>query len=126
MKRCQHLLVLIALLAGCTSEDIRPGTPVLQAVPFVTKETGQLTIERQEFIDTWASVQVLFDAMLQNEKTGCAGPCRVPARCAQIPDVEAQGKVIKLTVEAKIRNPEAKVDWANVAKILGLIAKMVL
>lgn len=121
----------LALLAGlglaaCTTAELPPGQAVLPAVPFITKETGHLTMERQQFIDTWASAQVLFDGYIAQARTICAGPCADRVRCAQLPDVEAQGKVIKMTVDAKIRNPEATIDWANVAKILGLIAKMVL
>ena len=134
MKNALALTGVMALVAavavalgGCAKEDLRPGQPVVAAVPFVTKETGRLTIERQEFVDTWASVQVLFDGYVEQNKKLCAQvACRDAVRCALLPDVEAQGKVIKMTVEAKLRNPEATIDWQNVAKILGLIAKMVL
>ncbi len=121
-----RLGLVALLLVGCAASDLKPGQAVLPAVPFVTKETGRLTIERQEFVNTWAAAQVLFEGYVAQARVQCAGPCADRVRCAQLPDVEAQGKVIYLTVEAKLRNPEAVIDWANVAKILGLIAKMVL
>ena len=120
------LLLTLTLLAGCAAEDIRPGKPVLQAVPFVTKETGELTIPRQAFVDTWASTQVLFDAWMASEASRCAGPCADRRRCERLPETVEQGRVIKMTVDAKLRNPEATLDWDNIVKLLGLIAKVVL
>jgi hypothetical protein len=114
------------LLSGCAASDLKPGQAVLPAVPFLTKDTGVLTIPRQPFINTWGMVQVLWSSWMTQQKAFCAAKIIPPDRCAKLPEIEEQGRIVFVTVEGKLRNPEAEIDWENVAKIAQLIAKFVI
>lgn len=115
----------LLLIAACTTGDLKPGQAVLPAVPFLTKPTGTLTIPRQQFVNTWTAVTVIFDAGLANAKAQCKAGCVTKERCARIPEIETEASAARLAVEVKLRNPEAEIDWANIEKLLTLAAKFV-
>jgi hypothetical protein len=112
-------IVLALTLAGCA------GTA--PNVPFLTKQTGKITIDRQEFIDNWSMIQVLWDFFMRTVDKTCAVPAVTDIeRCSLVPEIKARGKVFYAGVEAKIRNPERQIDQANVVALLSLLAKFVL
>lgn len=115
----------VVTMALCSCSTLPAGQSQLKApaLPFVTKETGKLTVERQQFINVWSSTQVIYLAWMKGERIECA---QNAACLAALDKIHEEAKAVYLTVEAKLRNPEAELDWENIAKILGLVAKFVL
>lgn len=125
------LLLSISMLSGgCASLDEGSPKLVVGTVPFVTKSTGNITIKRQEFVTAWSSVQVVYEEALAGARSLCESPeCSASLnedRCSKLQFISEQGRIIKVTVDAQLKNPESEVDWENVMKLLGLIAKFVM
>jgi len=87
-----------------------------------TKPTGLITIDRQEFINTYAVVKVIYKRMLEDATVRCdeAQPC-----LARIEDTNAQAKALAIQIEAKIEVPESQIDWATVVALLKALASLV-
>lgn len=112
MKRLVTTLVLCALVAGCAGP-----------VPFLQRPSDKITVERQQFINVWAQVKVLWEHSVKRDELLCQAPALLdPERCAKLPALKEQAKAIYLTVEAKLADPEAEINWANIEKLLGLLA----
>jgi len=127
IRTCAVSLLCVIILAACTTPARVLKTPLgdLPAVPILTKASGTITIERQQFIDTWAAVQVIYVAIMREYRVRCQAAPRIP-QCVKVAGIDEQAKEVYLTVEAKIRNPEAEIDWDNVKELLGMLAKLVL
>jgi hypothetical protein len=120
------LLVLTLILSACTASDYKPGQAVLPAVPFVTKETGQVTLSREEAVTILAQTQVLARAWMRDAQLMCAAKLRSPEWCARLPAVGDEMKVLSMQAEAKLAHPEARLDYEHIGQLLSLLAKLVL
>lgn len=111
-----RLLLAVVLLAGCaTAHDA------------FTNPTGKITIERQEFINTYAVVKVLWKSLRENAELACAqAPHGSVSDCfGKLHDIDARAKVLALQIEAKIAVPESEIDWAVVKDLLRAIVGLV-
>ncbi len=95
---------LLALaLSGCTA---------------FMQPTGTITIERQEFINTYAVVRVLYTRMREQAQAACE---RGEIDCQQLVEIDKTVKHLNTSIEAKIAVPESEIDWAVVRSFLGVL-----
>jgi len=96
--------------------DLLVATPLLLGgCAFFTKPTGLITIERQQFINTWAVVKVLY-ARLRERFDG-------PAE--ELALVDRQARALAVQIDAKIAVPESEIDWAVVKEFLSVLVGLV-
>lgn len=114
--RLRVLLGAVLLLAGCTTTR-----------EVFTNPTGNITIERQQFVNTFATVKVLWKRLRANAELACAsapagevGPC-----FAKLREIDDQAKALSIQIEAKILVPESEIDWEVVKDLLGMIVGLV-
>ncbi len=96
-------LTLSFTLAGC-STFMRP--------------TGTITIERQEFINTYAVVRVLYTRMREQAQAACE---RGEVDCQQLAEIDKTVKHLNASIEAKIAVPESEIDWGVVRSVLSAL-----
>ena len=101
------ILLAFTLLSGCA---------------LVTKPTGLITIERQEFINTYAVVKVLYKRMVEDATSRCEGDAVCLARVA---DTDSKARALDIQIQAKIEVPESEIDWVVVKDILKTLVSLV-
>jgi hypothetical protein len=112
-RRLAALVCVAVLLAGC-------GT--------FTKPTGRITVDRQDFIDSYALAKVLYQRVRSAGETYCLErqPPQARVDCmVELSKLDSQAKLASLEIEAKIAVPESEVDWGTIVTLLRLIAAMV-
>lgn len=107
MRRLLSTLILATVLATT------PGCALVHSV--FTNPTGRITIDRQEFINTYAVVKVLYQRMRANFK---GSP-------QELLEIDREARALSVQIEAKIAVPESEIDWAVVAKLLGALISLV-
>jgi len=119
MRRFANLKVLFILLlavllvsGGCAA-----------AKGWFTTPTGQITVDRQEFLDTWGLVRQLGAAYLAGEraKANCSTPSQDVARCLLVSDAERKAKTVALYIDAKAATPETTVNKEAVQALLAAV-----
>jgi len=113
-----HVIACVCMLAlalsGCTV-----------AKEFFTDPTGRITIERQEFIDFYATTRVLYRRLYEHLDDLCAKGEAPERTCQRLPLLHEQVRELDIRIQAKIEVPESRIDWANVAKLLGALISLV-
>jgi hypothetical protein len=109
------LLALLPLLSGCA----------LTKSAF-TNPTGIITVERQEFLDTYAKIKAIYLMAVDQVARGCQAGQFPEDFCLKAANVHQEAKALDLAVQAKIAVPESKLDWATIGTMVGLLAKLVL
>ena len=94
-----------------------------------TEPTGVITIERQEFIDTFALVSVLTEDFFKEADRACAHSGTTQrawpaATCANVPTAKAKAKALGVAIRAKIAVPESRIDWGAVKELLGVLVSL--
>lgn len=107
-------LALVGSLSGCTI-----------AKEFMTEPTGRVTIDRQEFIDFYATTKVLYRRMYEHVDALCAKGEAPERTCQRLPILHEEIRALDVRIQAKIEVPESRIDWNNVAKLLGVLIGMV-
>ncbi len=117
--RLGALVVAVLLLSGCATGQLAHDT--------FTNPTGNITVPRQEFINSYAVVKVLWKSLRENAELACTtapagkvGPC-----FDKLHEIDARAKVLAIQIEAKIAVPESEIDWAVVTGILSAIIGLV-
>jgi hypothetical protein len=112
MRRLVPLLLVALLLPGCAALK-----------GWFTTPTGVITVDRQEFLDTWGLVRQLGVEYLAAErvKAACQTPVQDAARCLLIFDAERKAKTLALYIDAKIATPETTVNKEAVAALLAAL-----
>ncbi|HAM41127.1 MAG TPA: hypothetical protein DCP69_07255 [Candidatus Omnitrophica bacterium] len=113
MRRLLAILLVAGLLSGCAAMK-----------GIFTEPTGQITMERQEFIDAWALVQVLGEDFFALADAACADRTWPADRCRKLPEAKRQAAAIVVGVRAKLAVPESRVDWGTVMKFLGVLTSL--
>ena len=93
-----------------------------------TRETGVITIPRQDFINSWAVVKVLYKQLRAEAETYCLAKPTPEARgscLGNLHSLDTNAKVLALQVDAKIEVPESEIDWKVVKEFLGLLVGLV-
>lgn len=110
------LAVAVLLTMGC-------GT----AKAAFTNPTGNITIERQQFINSFALIKVLWREIRHNAEVACVrGPEEQVAPClVALRKIDAQAKELAFNIEAKIAVPESEIDWVVVMGLLKAIVSLV-
>lgn len=92
-----------------------------------TNPTGKITIERQQFINTYALVKILWRESRHHAELTCVrGPEEQVAGClVALRKIDAQAKELAFNIEAKIAVPESEIDWAVVMGLLKAIVSLV-
>jgi len=89
-----------------------------------TEPTGLITIERQDFLDTWALVSVLAEDFFTEADRACAAGAWPATTCANLPKAKTQAKAIAVAVRAKIAVPESRLDWGAIKDFLGVLVSL--
>lgn len=118
MRRELFLPVLVGLVAVIATV----GCALLKGA--FTEPTGVITIERQDFIDTFAIVSVLTEDFFKEADRACAAKAWPAATCANIPTAKAKAKALGVAIRAKIAVPEARIDWGAVKELLGVLVSL--
>lgn len=114
--RVLALLLAAVLLAGCA---------------LFTKPTGNITIERQEFINAWAVTKVLYQRLRTQAERYCrTRPPEEALRldglnCGELADIDRKAKVIAIQVDAKIAVPESELDYETIKELLGILVGLI-
>jgi hypothetical protein len=92
-----------------------------------TNPTGNITIPRQEFINTYALVKVMWKSLRENAELACASaPAGEVSPCfARLRDIDGQAKALSFQIEAKIAVPESEIDWAVVMGLLKAVIGLI-
>jgi len=107
------MFLMIGLISGCAA---------MKGV--FTEPTGQITMERQEFVDAWALVQVLGEDFFALADAACADRTWSAERCRKLPEAKRQAAAIVVGVRAKLAVPESRIDWGTVMKFLGVLTSL--
>ncbi len=99
------LLGVAVLSAGCAA---------------FTRPTNTITIERQDFVNAYARVKVLYWRAADIASRGCASGQWSPADCRKAAELHSQAKKLVTEIDAKLAVPESEIDWARIMKILEL------
>ena len=113
MKRLALGVALILTVSGCAAVK-----------GYFTEPTGVITIERQDFLDTWALVTVLAEDFFTEADRSCAAGAWPAVTCAKLPEAKAQAKALAVAVRAKIAVPESRFDWGAVKELLGILVSL--
>lgn len=115
-RKVAAVAILVLTLSGCaTAKDA------------FTNPTGNITIPRQQFVNTYALVKVMWKSLRENAELACAtapagevGPC-----FAKLRDIDSQAKALSFQIEAKIAVPESEIDWAVVMGLLKAVIGLI-
>ena len=121
MRGAVALIAAMLLLTACG--------PTLRN-PFY-RETGEITIPRQDFVNTWAVTKVLYSRLRAQAERYCQ--TRPPAEalrldtlnCGELPEIDREARALAVSVDAKIAVPESEIDWATVKELLSLLVGLV-
>ena len=91
---------------------------------YFTEPTGVITIERQDFLDTWALVTVLAEDFFTEADRSCAAGAWPAVTCAKVPGAKVQAKALAVAVRAKLAVPESRFDWGAVKELLGILVSL--
>jgi hypothetical protein len=123
---------MLLALSGCTI-----------AKEFATDPTGKITIDRQEFINTYAVITVLYEGWYQFLDAACTAgefperlmpspdalsrreKLRYERLCQRLPSVHEEVRALDVKIKAKIKIPESEIDWATIEKVLGALIGLV-
>jgi len=108
------VIVIMAMVVG--------GCALLKSA--FTEPTGVVTIERQEFIDTFALVSVLTEDFFKEADRACAAKAWPDATCANVPTAKGKAKALGVAIRAKIAVPESRIDWGAVKELLGVLVSL--
>lgn len=111
LHRLAAAALLALLLSGCA---------------VFTKPTGQITIERQEFVNAWAMAKAIYLRHIEYLAQGCRQGAIPEAKCAALEKSHEAAKRLALEVDAKLAVPESEINWAAVMKMLEFTAGLVL
>jgi hypothetical protein len=114
--------ILLPTLIGLAAATALGGCALLKEA--FTEPTGVITIERQDFIDTWALVTVLADDLFLEADRACAARAWPVVTCDKLPAAKAQAKAVGVAVRAKIAVPESRIDWGAVKELLGVLVSL--
>ena len=94
-----------------------------------TKPTGTITIERDQFLSTYATLKVLYKRMRIQAAAVCVATT-LPRTldqidCAELADIDRKAKALDIQIQAKIEVPESTIDWVVVKDFLGLLVGLV-
>jgi len=98
-------LMLVPLLAGCA---------------LVTKPADTITIERQQFLQAYARVRVVYDRAADIARRACAAGQWPRAECDKAATLHGQARKIAAEIDAKIAVPDSRMDWERILKLLEL------
>lgn len=113
------LIGLALILPGCGGKNL--------AKDVFTNPTGNITIPRQDFVNSYALVKVLWKDIRHNAELTCVrGPEEQMAPCLiRLREIDAQAKQLAYNIDAKIATPESEIDWAVVMGLLKAIVSLV-
>lgn len=111
-------IVVVIVVVGLASS----GCAAVRGI--FTEPTGLITIERQDFLDTWALVMVLAEDFFAEADRACTAGAWPPITCAKLPGAKGQAKAIAIAVRAKIAVPESRLDWGAIKDFLGVLVSL--
>ena len=118
MRRAITRLALIGFVAA----SALGGCALLKSA--FTEPTGVITIERQDFIDTFALLSVLTEDFFVEADRACAVNAWPAATCAKLPAAKDTAAALGVAVRAKIAVPESRIDWDAVKELLGVLVSL--
>ena len=113
MQPVAWLLVVTFAIGGCAAVK-----------GYFTEPTGVITIERQDFLDTWALMTVLAEDFFMEADRACAAGAWPAVTCAKLPGAKAQAQALAVAVRAKLAVPESRFDWGAVKELLGILVSL--
>lgn len=110
MRKAAALVLAAVLLSGCTI-----------ASEYFTEPTGRVCVDRQQFIDDYAVLKVLYKMLREDAQARCE---RGERTCDDLPLVDAQAKAISIRVQAKIEVPESELDKAAIKDLIKALISL--
>ncbi len=112
------LIGLALVLPGCAATK-----------SLFTNPTGLITIERAQFLSTYATIKVLYKRLRAQAAAACVENA-LPRKldqidCAELAAIDRKVKALDIQIQAKIEVPESEIDWAVVKDLLGAIVGLV-
>src|SRR3990167_850223 len=104
MRRALIFVLLLTVVSGCA----------------IVRQSDQITVERQKFINAYARARILYAAVAERMTQFCATGRIDAAECGRMAALNQQAKVVDAEIRAKIDTPDTEVDWTLVMKLLEL------
>lgn len=115
------LVVALVGLSGCAATK-----------SLFTKPTGKITIDRQEFVNTYAVVKVLYRRLYEQARASCEQHAKAKTEdmmlawnCEALPGFHAQARALDVQIQAKLEVAESELDWAVVVGLLKALVSLV-
>ena len=109
--RALALMLAAVMLTGCA---------------LFTKPTGTITVERQEFVNSYALAKAIYLKAAERVRALCVAELLSPPRCEAAAETAQAAKRLDLEVEAKLLVPESEINWTVILKMLEFAAGVVL
>ena len=114
MLRKSLVLALVLVLTGCSTLGL-------------TKPTGVVTFDRQDFVNVYEKSKVLVDKVIAPQIVqACVAGAISPSNCAAAGLLYKEWQKLVLDLDAKIANPETEIDRETMFKLLGLLVDLAL
>ena len=104
MRRALILVLLLTVVSGCA----------------IVRQSDQITVERQKFINAYARARILYAAVAERMARFCEAGRIDAAECGRMAALHQQAKIVDAEIRAKIDTPDTEVDWTLVMKLLEL------
>ena len=92
----------------------------------LTKPAERISVERQQFLNSYARARVLYATVAERMTRLCAQQRIELAECARMASVHEQAKALDAEIQAKLAVPESEVDWGRIMRLLELALELAL
>ena len=111
MRRGAAWALVVVILAGCS---------------LFTKPATRISVERQQFLNSYARAQILYGTVASRMTDLCRDGKIEREECARMAAVHEQAKALDAEIRAKLGVPESEMDWVRVMKLLELALSLAL
>lgn len=105
------LALVLALVTGCG---------------FFTKPAETISVERQQFLNSYARAQILYATVAGRMTRLCAAGQIERQECARMAAIHEQAKALDAEIRAKLAVPESEVQWDRIMQLLELALALAL
>lgn len=109
--KIMSVMLIVLLLAGCS---------------LVTTPTKKISIDRQEFINNYARVKILYWRAVDIVSRLCAENRMPVEECQKVAEIHREAKAIAIEIDVKIETPESEIDSSKVFRLMELALSLLL
>ena len=92
----------------------------------LTKPAERISVERQQFLNSYARARVLYQHLHARIEALCQVDRLNRETCAKAAAIDQQARALDAEIRAKIDTPESEVDWPRVMQLLEFALGLVL